>query len=127
MTKHYRTRCFGAALAVATVVMTSCSSTGNFGVLARPSASPGELLSASKSYEELGQVEGRACRYFFLSLVPWGDSTPSAALDNALAGVDGDAVLNASVTTSLYGFFPIYNVFSFACTTVQGVAIQVAD
>jgi len=107
--------------------MTSCSSTGSFGLLAGPAASPGELLTANSSYEELGPVEGRACRYFLLSLFPWGDSSPSSALDNALSGGEGNAVLNASVTTSLYGFFPIYNVFSFTCTTVQGVAIKVAD
>jgi hypothetical protein len=29
-----------------------------------------------------------------------------------------------SVETSLYGFIPIYNVYSFTCTTVKGIAIK---
>jgi hypothetical protein len=69
-------------------------------------------------------VKGRACRFFVVALIPFGNSTPGAAIDKALQDTDADAVLNASVTTSLYGFVPIYNVLSFTCTTVQGVAIR---
>ena len=47
------------------------------------------------------------------------------AMKIALADTGGDAILNASVTTSLYGFIPIYNVLSFTCTTVQGIAIRI--
>jgi hypothetical protein len=28
------------------------------------------------------------------------------------------------VSNSLYGFVPIYNVYSFTCTSVQGVAVK---
>jgi len=46
------------------------------------------------------------------------------AVAEALASSEGDAIINASIETSLYGFIPIYHVFSFTCTTVQGVAIK---
>jgi hypothetical protein len=46
------------------------------------------------------------------------------AVDEALAKSGGDALINVSVTTSLYGFIPLYNIFSFTCTTVRGVAIK---
>ena len=45
-------------------------------------------------------------------------------MEKALAASGGDAIINASVETSLYGFLPIYNVFTFTCTTVKGVAIK---
>ena len=48
-------------------------------------------------------------------------------MERALDRNGGDAILNASVTTSLYGFVPIYNIFSFTCTTVKGVAVEFDD
>jgi len=33
-------------------------------------------------------------------------------------------LLNVSVSSSLYGFIPIYNVFSYTCTNVKGIAIK---
>jgi hypothetical protein len=41
-----------------------------------------------------------------------------------LASSGGDALVNVSTATSLYGFVPVYNVFSFTCTTVKGTAIK---
>jgi bacteriorhodopsin len=45
-------------------------------------------------------------------------------VDDALVQRGGDALLNVSVETSLYGFIPIYNVYSFTCTTVRGIAVK---
>ena len=95
--------------------------------MTRPSASPGEILSGNRAYRELGPVAGRACRYFLLAVIPFGDSTATTAMERALDRNGGDAILNASVTTSLYGFVPIYNIFSFTCTTVKGVAVEFDD
>jgi hypothetical protein len=105
-------------------VLGGCSSVGNVGILTQPSSDPGALLTQQRSYTEVGPVSGQACRYFLLAVIPWGDSTVTAAMDEALAESDADAIINASVETSLYGFIPIYNVFSFTCTTVKGVAIK---
>jgi hypothetical protein len=45
-------------------------------------------------------------------------------VDEALRTSNADALLNASVSSSLYGFVPYYNVFAFTCTTVEGTAIR---
>ena len=105
-------------------VLCGCSSVGNVGMITLASSDPGALLTQQRSYTEVGPVTGQACRYFLLGLIPWGDSSPSKAVEEALASSEGDAIINASIETSLYGFIPIYNVFSFTCTTVQGVAIK---
>ncbi len=92
--------------------------------MALPTADPASLLTKPVAYQTLGVVEGDACRYFALGLIPWGNATAGAALEEALASTGGNALLNATVETSLFGFIPIYNLFSFTCTTVRGVAIK---
>jgi len=106
------------------VTLSSCTSVGTLGVVTRTSADPAAVLKNGQSYEELGPTEGEACRYFLLAIVPWGDATFSKAVDNALAKSGGDALVNVTVTNSLYGFIPIYNFFSYTCTEVKGIAIQ---
>jgi len=56
-------------------------------------------------------------------VIPWGNGTLSAAVDDALEKVKGDALINVTVSNSLYGFLPIYNIFAFTCTDVKGIAI----
>lgn len=57
-------------------------------------------------------------------MIPFGNGSFSKAVDDALASRGGDALINVTVTTSLYGFIPIYNVYSFTCTTVSGIAVK---
>ncbi len=102
-----------------------CSSTGNLGIVTKSSADPGSLLKTGNEYQELGPAEGRACRHFVLAAIPWGRSDVSKAVDAALAETGGDALINVSVQSSLYGFIPIYNVYSFTCTTVKGIAVKI--
>jgi hypothetical protein len=106
------------------VALLGCVSTGNLGLVIPSRADPGEFLSHPHTYRDLGPTEGQACRYFLLSLVPWGDSTLARAVDDALRPKGGDVLLNVSASTSLYGFIPYYNVFAFTCTTVKGVAVK---
>jgi hypothetical protein len=100
-----------------------CSSTGNLGMVTKNQANPSTLLTSPHSFKEIGPVKGQACRFFLLGVAPWGDSTVSQAIDNALEN-GGDALMNVSVTSSLYGFVPIYNIFCYTCTNVEGVAIK---
>ena len=111
-----------ALTAVLLATVAGCSSTEQVGFIAQPSSEPGSLLTEQTSFASLGPVEGRACRYFLLGVIPWRDS--QTALGNALEASGGDAIINATVETSLYGFVPIYNIFSFTCTTVRGIAIK---
>ncbi len=112
-----------AMIVLILTVATGCSSTGNLGMVTQSLGDPGVLYREETSYRELGPASGRACRYFLLGVIPWGDATLKAATDEALQASGGDALLNVSVETGLYGFVPIYNIFCFTCTKVEGVAI----
>jgi hypothetical protein len=106
------------------VTLSGCTSVGTLGVVTRSTADPGAVLRAGQSYTELGPTRGEACRYFLLAVIPWGDATFSKAVDAALDKSGGDALVNVTVTNSLYGFVPLYNVFSYTCTEVRGIAVK---
>ncbi len=106
------------------LALTGCISVGNLGIVTKPSADSATLLKSGRTFQELGPTEGEACRHFLLAVIPWGDSAFSTAVNNALAEKGGDALINVTVSSSLYGFIPIYNVFSFTCTTVKGIAVK---
>jgi hypothetical protein len=109
---------------LAAVLLTGCTSVGTLGIVTKSTGDPGAMLKNAQSYKELGPVHGGACRFFLAGVIPWGDATLSTAVENALLSVGGDALINVSVSNSLYGFIPIYNVFSYTCTDVQGIAIK---
>lgn len=97
---------------------------GSLGLIAKSSVDPVAFLKTGHSVKDLGPAEGQACRFFILAVIPWGNSDIQAAVDKALAKTGGDALVNVSTSTSLYGFVPIYNVLSFTCTTVKGTAVK---
>jgi len=111
-------------IATFVILLAGCSSSGTLGIVTRSSADPAALLKSGRTFQELGSVEGQACRHFVLAIIPWGQGDFAHAVDQALEQKGGDALLNVSVETSLYGFIPIYNVYSFTCTTVKGIAIK---
>ena len=82
-------------------------------------------FNSEADYDEDDCVSYRDYRiwFFLLGVAPWGNSTVSQAIDDALKN-GGDALINVSVTSSLYGFVPIYNIFCYTCTNVEGVAIE---
>ena len=113
------------AVLLALVVMgAGCTSVGHLGIVTKASADNADKLKSGVAFEELGPAEGSACRHFVIAVIPFGDSSFSTAVDEALAQRGGDALLNVTVSSSLYGFIPIYNVYSFTCTSVQGVAVK---
>lgn len=120
MQKQKRLGC----MCVLFLLSVGCTSVGSLGIVTRPSANNAELLKSGVAFEELGPAEGSACRHFILAIIPFGNSTFSTAVEEALAHRGGDALLNVTVSSSLYGFIPIYNVYSLTCTTVQGVAVK---
>ncbi|WP_342349948.1 hypothetical protein [uncultured Nitrospira sp.] len=107
-----------------TCMLAGCSTTGTLGIVTKSSADPASLLKNSQGFEELGPAEGQACRHFILAIIPFGQSDMAKAVDKALEATGGDALLNVSAESSLYGFIPIYNVYTFTCTTVKGTAIK---
>jgi hypothetical protein len=113
-----------AFILVLILMSVGCTSVGNLGIVTRASANNAEILKSGVAFEELGAAEGTACRHFVIALIPFGNSSFSKAVDDALAQKGGDALINVTVSTSLYGFIPLYNVYSFTCTSVQGVAVK---
>jgi hypothetical protein len=110
--------------AMVVMMLVGCSSTGNLGLVTRSMGDPGALLRNAQPYTELGPAEGEACRFFILAVIPFGDSSFSAAVEDALRKHNADALLNVTVSSSLYGFIPIYNVYSYTCTNIKGIAIK---
>jgi hypothetical protein len=115
-------------LVAAAAVFSGCSTVGSLSVIARSSSDAAGMLRAGRPFKEVGFAQGRACRYFLFAIFPWGDADIQTATDRALASVGGgDALINVTTQNSLYGFIPIYNVFSESCTTVKGTAIRFLD
>lgn len=111
-------------IVVAVLLLGGCVSVGQLGIITKSSSDAAGLLRSGRQFKELGPAEGKACRHFFLAAIPWGNADIQAAVDNALDPIGGDALINVTTSNSLYGFIPIYNVYSFACTTVRGTAIK---
>ena len=105
-------------------VLPGCVSTGNLGIISKSMGDPGSVISNAQPYKELGPAKGEACRYILLGVIPWGDSTVTKAVNDSLGKSGGDAMINISVTSSLYTFIPIYNIFCYTCTAVEGIAIK---
>ncbi len=115
---------YSVALALIILVVSGCTSVGTLGIVTKSTANPGALLENAQGYEELGITEGAACRHFVLAVAPFGNSTFERAVEDALEKTGGDALINVTTTSSLFGFAPIYNLYSFTCTTVKGIAIR---
>ena len=111
-------------LSAAAVWISGCASVGTVGMITRSSIDPLSVVKSAHTVKDLGPVEGQACRYFLLAIVPWGKSDLQVAVDHALVKLGGDAIVNVAVSSGLYGFIPIYNVFSYTCTTVKGTAVK---
>jgi hypothetical protein len=45
-------------------------------------------------------------------------------MSKALQESGGDALMNVTTSSSLYGFAPLFNVFSFTCTSIRGTAVK---
>lgn len=112
-----------SAVLLCALVVSACTSTGTLGMVSRSTAAS-EALRTGRPFKELGPTHGSSCRFFLLGLVPWGDGTVSDATQDALERTGADAVINATVETSLYGFVPIYQLFSYTCTSVSGTAVK---
>ena len=106
------------------LALTGCVSVGSLGVITKSSIDPASTLKTAHTVRDLGQAEGQACRYFVIAVIPWGNSDIQTAVDKALAPTGGDALVNVTTSTSLYGFIPVYNILSFTCTTVKGTAVK---
>jgi len=109
------------------VVLMGCVSTGTLGIISKSlNDSSGSLLTAPHPYKELGPAKGHACRFILFGIVPsWGDTTVAKATQNALEESGGDALINVTVTNSLFTAIPVFlNVICITCSSVEGTAIK---
>lgn len=114
-------------LGLTLVGMSGCASMGTVGMITKSSSDPLALVKNAHTVKELGLTQGEACRYFLLAAIPFGKSDLQVAVDQALGKTGGDALVNVAVASGLYGFVPIYNIFSYTCTTVKGMAVKFED
>lgn len=110
--------------AFATTLLAGCTSIGTLGLVTKSEINPAQILDSGRPFKDLGPAEGSACKYIFLSVIPWGRSDLELAVERALKKSSGDALVNVSVASSLYSFLPIYNILSVSCTAVKGGAIK---
>ena len=114
----------GVIAAAFILFLAACSTSGNLGIVMKSTADPASILRSGQNFEEIGMAKGEACRHFLLAIIPWGASDFQAAVDKALNKTGGDALLNVTVESSLYGFIPIYNVYTYTCTKVKGISVK---
>jgi hypothetical protein len=120
----HRLRSLSLLALIPVVLLAACSTAGVLGIVTKSSADPASLLRSGQGFQELGPAEATACRHFVLAIIPFGASDVAKAVDKALEQRGGDALINVVTQSSLYGFVPYWNLYSFTCTTVKGTAIK---
>ena len=86
---------------------------------------PVAMVKTPHTVKELGPVQGEACRYFLLAADSClAKSDLQVAVDQAARQNWRGCLVNVAVASGLYGFVPIYNLFSYTCTTVKGTAVK---
>ena len=110
------------------LVASGCTSTGTLGLLSNSETEADLGPHDSHKFHRVGaEITGTACRHFILGLVPWGDSDMETAMRDAFKknpSLHADGLVHVSTSTSLYNFFPLYNVYTLTCTTVKGIPIR---
>lgn len=110
------------------LLMAGCTSTGNLGILSNSETEADLGPHDPHTFHRVGsEISGEACRHFILGVLPIGRSDIESALKDALLKhpeLKADGMVHISVQSTLYGFFPIYNVYTVTCTTIKGVPIR---
>lgn len=106
------------------VFFSGCSTVGKVGLITKEGVGLAEV-TASK-HQDLGPVQGKACRYIWIGLFSSGDNTTSKALQIALEKSGGNALKDVTEKKSLYHWIYPYSVLTVACTAVQGTAVRLS-
>lgn len=105
-----------------------CTSNGAIGLLTNSETEADLGPHDPHTFHRVGdQIQGTACRHFILGLIPWGDSDVESAMRDAFKqnpSLHADGLVHVTTATSLYNFFPLYNVYTLTCTTVRGVPVR---
>lgn len=116
------------SLVICALFLTGCTSTGSLGILSNSESEADLGPHDDHTFHRVGsEISGKACRHFILGILPIGNSDIETAMRNALSthpGLKADGLVHVSTQSTLYGFFPLYNVYTVTCTTVRGVPIR---
>jgi hypothetical protein len=128
LTRKKRGTVLAAGFLAALIGLAGCTSTGTLGLLSSSETEADLGPHDSHRFHRVGsEITGTACRHFILGLVPWGDSDVETAMRDAFRknpSLQADGLVHVSTSTSLYNFFPLYNVYTLTCTTVKGIPIR---
>jgi len=110
------------------VFLSACTSTGSLGLISNSETETDLGPHDSHRFHRVGtEIKGTACRHFILGIIPWGDSDVETALRHALnahPSLKADGLVHVTTQTSLYGFLPLYDIYTLTCTTVKGIPIR---
>ena len=122
----FRTRTL--SLALGALLLAGCTSTGSLGIVSDSETETDLGPHDPHTFHRVGsQISGTACRHFILGILPLGNSDIESAMRKALAShpeLKADGLVHVATQSSLYGFFPLYNVYTVTCTTVRGIPIR---
>jgi hypothetical protein len=108
--------------------LSACTSTGSLGLISSSETEADLGPHDSHRFHRVGpEITGTACRHFILGIIPWGDSDVETAMRHALhahSSLNADGLVHVTTETSLYGFFPLYDIYTLTCTTVKGIPIR---
>lgn len=125
--KRYRSLFLGASF-LSLIFLSACTSTGTLGLISNSETETDLSPHDSHRFHRVGtEITGTACRHFILGIIPWGDSDVETALRHALhahPALKADGLVHVTTETSLYGFFPLYDIYTLTCTTVKGIPIR---
>ncbi len=112
-------------LLAAVFVLGGCATHGSVGLITKKASNNAAVITSKRTVTDLGPAKARTCRHFLLGVIHWGCADIECAVDKALKGTGGNALINVAVSNTLYSFIPIYNVLGFTCTEVNGTAIKI--
>ncbi|MHB8421532.1 MAG: hypothetical protein ACYC9S_01820 [Leptospirales bacterium] len=121
-------RTITVSLALGTLLLSGCTSTGSLGIVSNSETEADLGPHDPHTFHRVGsEISGTACRHFILGVLPLGNSDIETAMRKALSThpeLKADGLVHVTTQSSLYGFFPLYNVYTVTCTTVKGVPIR---
>ena len=121
-------RTTSVSLALGALLLAGCTSTGSLGIVSNSETEADLGPHDPHTFHRVGsEISGTACRHFILGILPLGSSDIEAAMKKALSShpeLKADGLVHVATQSSLYGFFPLYNVYTVTCTTVKGIPIR---
>ncbi|MHB1287230.1 MAG: hypothetical protein ACYCYP_11875 [Leptospirales bacterium] len=128
MIRQSRTLATILSFTVGSLLLAGCTSTGTLGIVSNSESEADLGPHDSHTFHRVGsEISGTACRHFILGILPLGSSDIESAMRKALEShpeLKADGLVHVATQSSLYGFFPLYNIYTVTCTTVKGIPIR---